>query len=113
MSRIVFSPEARLYLEELAHNLYFNNYFGFEDSAEKYVRELHSKIVAKLPSTPHKAASPYFNRFGRGMRYATFPKNRHTSWYVFFNIYYTGSEIVYLVRYINNNHYIGRFLNNG
>ncbi len=47
--RIVFSPEARLYLEELAHNLYFN-------------------------------------------------------------IYYTGSEIVYLVRYINNNHYIGRFL---
>ena len=44
------------------------------------------------------------------MDYAVFPKNNHTTWYVFFNTYVVGRETVYLVRYLSNNHVIARLL---
>ncbi len=108
--KIVATPEVRLYMAELAHVLYFNNYFGYRESAEKYVQELWVTIMTKLPTAPHKPATPYFNRFGKNMRYAAFPKNKQTCWYAFFDIYDTGSEIFYLVRYISNNHTIAQYL---
>ena len=44
------------------------------------------------------------------MDYAVFPKNDHTTWYVFFNVYEIGEESVYLVRYMSNNHVIAHHL---
>lgn len=44
------------------------------------------------------------------MDYAVFPKNDHTTWYVFFNVYEIGGESVYLVRYMSNNHVIAHYL---
>ena len=44
------------------------------------------------------------------MSYASFPKNKHTTWYVFFNVYDVGGDAVYLVRYISNNHVIAHHL---
>lgn len=108
--KVIFTPEARLYLQELAHILYFKNYFGFEDSAEKYVRSIYADIMTNLPAAPRKPATPYFNRFGKSMYYITIRKNRHTLWYVFFNMYNIGGEHIYLIRYINNNHMVSQFL---
>lgn len=44
------------------------------------------------------------------MLYASFTKNKRTTWYVFFNEYEVAGETVYLVRYISNNHVIAHHL---
>ena len=44
------------------------------------------------------------------MQYASFRKNKETQWYVFFNTYRQDGEIIYLIRYISNNHVIAQFL---
>ena len=85
--RIIALPTVRLYLRELVQTLYDKGYFGF-----------------------HKPAPPYFDRYGRHMLYAAFRKNKGTQWYVFFNLYRRGEEIIYLIRYINNNHFIAQYL---
>ena len=44
------------------------------------------------------------------MQYASFRKNKGTQWYVFFNTYRKDGEIIYLIRYISNNHVIAHSL---
>ena len=108
--KVIFIPEVRLYLQELVHILYYNNYFGTEESSAKYVRELWSDIATHLPAMPKKEAPPTFYRFGTGMSYASFRKSKQTRWYVFFTEYEVENEIVYLIRYITNNHVIAQYL---
>lgn len=48
--------------------------------------------------------------YGKDLYYATFKKNKHTQWYVFFNVYEKKEETIYLVRYISNNHVISQYL---
>ena len=76
----------------------------------QYIRGLILDIEETLPIRPSKEAPEYFNRWGYGMRYATFRKNRNTQWYVFFNKYKVRGEVTYLVRYISNNHAIAQYL---
>ncbi|MDR2913206.1 MAG: hypothetical protein LBV38_08000 [Alistipes sp.] len=108
--KVIFIPEVRLYLQELEHILYYNHYFDSNDSARKYVMELWGDIVTYLPAMVAKTAPPSFNRFGMGMHYATFRKNKQTSWYVFFTEYEVEGEIVFLIRHITNNHVIAQYL---
>lgn len=108
--RVIFLPEVRLYLRELVYVLYYNNYFGTEESATNYVRELWADITTDPASMPAKPAPPTFNRFGTNLQYASFRRNRQTCWYVFFNEYKIESEIVYQVRHITNNHVIAQYL---
>lgn len=108
--RIIFLPEVRAYLDELVQTLYDQGYFGFEEFAQWYVEELVADILANLPVKLHKPAPPYFDRYGRHMLYAAFRKNRSTQWYVFFTIHRKGEELVYLVRYIGNNHTVAQYL---
>jgi hypothetical protein len=108
--RVVFTPEVRLYLEELAHILYFNNYFSSNESARNYAINLVRDIETTLPYRLHKEALSYFDRYGQEMFYATFPKNRHTNWHVFFDQYVQDGETVYLVRFIGNNLTIAQYL---
>ena len=75
-----------------------------------YVKELIHDITSKLPTRRHIPAPPYFDRFGEDMKYAVFPKNKRTSWYVFFQIYEENGQIYYLVRYISNNHLVAHYL---
>jgi len=81
---VKFIPEILAYFEELMIILYEKGYFSFEDSARKYVTELVSDIKGNLPTRLHKPAPKYFEIYGKNMKYAGFPKNRHTTWYVFF-----------------------------
>ena len=108
--KIVALPEVRTYLRELSYILYEKEYFGFEDRAQKYVEDLFSDIRMNIPIKLKKPAPPYFEKYGRNMQYASFRKNKGTQWYVFFNTYRQDGEIIYLIRYISNNHAIAQFL---
>ncbi len=102
--RVVALPEVRKYLRELSQVLYEKDYFGFEESAIKYVEDLFSDIETSLHQRQKRQAPSYFNKYGKGMQYATFKKNKNTHWYVFFTKYKKNDELIYLVRYISNNH---------
>ena len=108
--RIIFLPEALDYFNELSTILYEKNYFGFEETALKYVDDLMDDIKITLPKRPKRPAPSYFDRYGKKMFYAIFRKNKATQWYVFFNIYKTKKELIYLVRYISNNHVVAQYL---
>jgi len=108
--KVLILPEVRQYLNELSQIFYKKNYFSFLDSSEKYIEELFEDIVTTLPNRPKRPAPPYFDRYGKKMFYAIFRKNKSTQWYVFFNIYETKEGLIYLVRYISNNHVIAQYL---
>ncbi len=108
--RIVFLPSVLDYFNELTTLLYEKEYFGFLDSAVRYVDDLLEDIRQNLPTKLHKSAPPYFNRYGRNMLYATFRKSKATQWYVFFSIYRKDDELIYLVRHISNNHVAAQYL---
>lgn len=108
--KVLFLPEVRLYQRELQDLLFEKEYFGFEESAVQYVRDLILDIEETLPIRTSKEAPAFFNRYGNSMRYASFRKNRNTQWYVFFNKYKENDDIIYLVRYISNNHAIAQYL---
>ena len=108
--RVIAIPEIRIYLENLAQVLYEKEYFGYEETARNYVIELFNDIKTNLPVKRHKDAPKYFDKYGKNMEYAVFPKNKHTSWYVFFTTYIENGEEIYLLRYIANNHTIAQYL---
>jgi hypothetical protein len=108
--KVLFLPEVRDYFRELAEILYEKDYFGFEETAIQYAEDLFNDIADTLPIRHKKIAPAYFDRYGRGMFYAIFKKNKNTQWYVFFSIYGDKGEEVYLVRYMSNNHRLAQLL---
>ena len=108
--KVIALPEVREYLMELIQILYKKEYFGFEENAQKYVEELIFDIKNNLPLKLNKPAPPYFDRYGKKMLYATFRKNKATQWYVFFNDYQKDGEMIFIIRYISNNHVTAQYL---
>jgi hypothetical protein len=104
-------PEVLDYLDELVITLYEKEYFGFKESSKKYVKELFQNIKTTLPIRLHKPAPKHFERYGKDLHYASFNKNNRTTWYAFFTKHQQDEDIIYLVRYISNNHVAGQFLN--
>jgi len=109
---VLILPEVRQYLKELSYTLYEKGYFGFLDSSEQYMEELFTNIKTTLPIRLHKPAPKHFEKYGKDLHYATFNTNNRTSWYAFFTKYRQDEDIIYLVRYISNNHVAGQLLNN-
>ena len=110
--KVIALPEVQQYLESLKKILFEKEYFGFEDTAKKYVEELFDNIKTTLPIRPHKPAPKYFDKYGKSMKYAIFRvgKNKHTTWYAFFKTYKEHEETIYLIRYIANNHTVAHLL---
>ena len=108
--KVLAIPSVLNYIDKLVPILYKKGYFGFEDTAQKYVDELADDIFDNLPTKRHKPAPSYYDKYGKGMFYATFVKNRHTTWYAFFKTYEENGQTFYLVRYIANNHIIAQYL---
>jgi hypothetical protein len=108
--KVIILPEVTDYFLELADILYKKGYFGFEENSKKYVRELFKDIKTDLPNRQKRLAPSYFDRYGEKMYYSTFRKNKQTQWYVFFSIYKNQREIVYVIRYISNNHVSAQYL---
>jgi len=109
-TQTILLPEVIDYLDELSVILYEKGYFSFEKKASKYVTELYDEIISTLPNRLHKPAPEYFDRYGKGMEYAIFKKNKRTSWYVFFRVYKENDIEIFQVRYIANNHTIAQHL---
>ena len=110
MDNVLFKPEVLRYSENLVQILYDKGYFGFPYSAKKYVKELFDEITDNLPRRLHKPAPKYFEKYGKEMKYAAFRKSKNTIWYVFFETYIENGEIIYLIRYLGNNHIIAQYL---
>lgn len=108
--KVLFLPEVSQQFIDLVGILYEKGYMSFLDQALAYSESLFREIQSSLPLKVHRKAPSWFNRFGKAMDYAVFPKNDHTTWYVFFNVYEIGGESVYLVRYMSNNHVIAQHL---
>ena len=102
--KVLFTPSVQEFYYELEIVLLEKGYFSYKDTADKYVADLFFDIEANLPKKRHKLAPKYYDRYGEGMFYASFPKNKRTTWYAFFDKYEENGEIIYLVRYIGNNH---------
>jgi hypothetical protein len=110
MSRVEFLPEVVDFFEELAYLLHEKCYFGNYEFARKYVDGLIDDIKNHLPTKYNKPAPTYFDKYGKGMKYAVFRKNKQTSWYTFFKTYNNDGQTFFLVRYIANNHVIAKHL---
>ena len=108
--KVIALPIVYEYLENLVTILYENGYFGLRESAHKYVDELFDDITTTLPTKQHRPAPKYFDKYGKGMKYAVFKKNKRTNWYAFFKTYCKNGELLYVVRYIANNHVIAQYL---
>lgn len=107
---VLFLPEIRTYFEELSLILYEKEYFGFFEDALHYADELFTEIEKDLPNKPNKPAPKYFEKYGKDMLYTSFKRNRNTTWYVFFNYHRKDNKTFYLVRFLSNNHRIGKHL---
>ncbi|MDD3788948.1 MAG: hypothetical protein PHO94_09700 [Petrimonas sp.] len=107
---VLFSPEVEDYLFELSEILYQKEYFGFKDSAVEYVRKLILEIRDTLPISKKRPAPAYFERYGKNLYYTSFRVNKNSQWYAFFSTYIQNGEIIYLVRYISNNHVVTQYL---
>ena len=111
MTKVLFTPEVELFLDDLSPTLYRLGYFSYYENADRYVTGLVNAIKADLPFKTHKFAPKYFDRYGFAMKYASFKKNRQTTWHVFFNIYLQDDlSETYVVKYIANNHVIAKYL---
>ena len=109
--KVVILPEVFDYMEDLMEILYRKEYFGFRESASEYVIDLLDNIKANLPKQQHKRAPERFAKYGEDLHYASFVKNKRTTWYAFFTKYENESkDIIYLVRYIANNHTVAHHL---
>jgi len=72
--KVLVLPEVRQYLESLKKILFENEYFGFEDTAQKYVDDLFKDIKTNYPTKLHKPAPDFFPKYGKEMEYAVFKK---------------------------------------
>ena len=107
---VIILPEVLDYLDDLVIELYKKEYFGFLETSSKYVKELLYDIKINTPTMQHKPAPKYFDKYGKGMYYASFRKNKQTTWYAFFSKYRENEKIIYLIRYIANNHTVAQHL---
>ena len=107
---VIILPEVLEYLDEVVFIFYEKQYFGFLDTSIQYIDELIDEMKKTLPLRIHKPAPPYFDRYGIGMFYAVFKKNKRTSWYAFFRIYEDNGERIYQIRHIANNHTVAQHL---
>ena len=110
MSKVLFIPKVRKYIDDLVPLLYEMGYFSYLDSSKKYFKGLVDDVMENLPTKSHTSAPKHFDKYGKGMKYASFKMNKRTIWYAFFKTYIENGETVYLVRYIANNHVIAQYL---
>jgi len=109
--KVIYSTVATDILDKLVPVLYEKGYFSNKETAKEYVDGLYNDIEKNLPTRLKKRAPKFFSdRYGKGLFYAVFPKNKHTSWYVFFRLYRENGEDVYQVRYMDTNYGVSQFL---
>ena len=109
--KVLFLPEVQYFYNELEIILYEKRDFSYEESAREYVDDLIFDVKNNLPQLKHRPAPKHYNKYGKGLYYATFIKSKRTHWYVFFSKYAENGETTYLVCYLGNNHTEAHYLN--
>ena len=108
--KVLFTPQVRTWFYELEIILCEKGYFNFKESSHQYADELFYDIRDTLPIRVHRPAPPHFDPEGKGIWFASFRRNRYTTWYAFFTKYADGGEIIYLVNRIENNHTAAQYM---
>ena len=109
MKEVVYTKQALLQFEESVKELVEQGYFGEEDYAIMYMRDIFRHFALNLQNSVSVAAPEYFNRYGvdgKTLYYVRYRKNAHTTWYAF----YEELENVYSIVYLANNKLIGHLL---
>ena len=101
-----FSENVNSYFNELITILFWEDYFGFIDSAFQYVADMKDYIEKNISILPKFPAPPYFSKYQTGMQYVIYKSNKRTTWYFFF--LQQGDR--YLICYITNNHFEGQYI---
>ncbi|TDW46421.1 hypothetical protein EV144_10688 [Flavobacterium sp. 270] len=94
---VIYTPDVIRSLDDLVITLYKREYFGFIDSAEKYVSDIYDAIPERIKKITHKKA-PNIIRY-LGSSYVFYKPNARTTWFIFFE----KREQKYLITGIINN----------
>lgn len=78
---VVFTPSVISYLDDLVVILYKKEYFGFIESAEKYVDDIYDVIPERIKKSPHKKTPKPLEYLGSD--YIFYKPNARTTWYFF------------------------------
>jgi len=103
---VKFSNRVSSYFDELITILFWQDYFGFIDSALQYVLDMMNYIEKYIAVLPNYIAPDYFDKYQKGMRYMTYQANRRTTWYIFFK----QKDNRFIIYYITNNHFEGQYI---
>ena len=98
MEKIVYKTEVKEYLKDLAFVLFKNEYFSYMETAIEYVQKIRNDIETTIAFKQHKSTPQRLIKHGK--YYASFPANKRTTWYVFFDK--KGDR--FFIEYITNNH---------
>jgi hypothetical protein len=79
---VIFTPEVIQYLDDLVVTLYKKEYFGFIESAEDYVSDIHKEILERIKKSPQKKTPKTL--YYLGSNYIFYKPNVRTTWYIFF-----------------------------
>jgi len=72
---IKFSESVNSYFDELIATLFWQNYFGFMDSAFQYVVGMRNYIETYISILPAYLAPHYFSKYQTGMKYIRYTPN--------------------------------------
>ena len=92
------TPDVVRFLDDLINELYKKEYFGFIESAEKYVSDIYKAIPDRIKKTTHKKTPNNIKYLGSN--YIFYKANARTTWYVFFE----KQDAIFLITGIMNNH---------
>ncbi len=109
MKEVVYTRQALLQFEESVKELVEQGYFGEEDYAVAYMREIFRYFAFNLQYSVTVEAPEYFYRYcvdHKQLYFVRYRKNAHTTWYAFFE----ELENVYSIVYLANNKLIGHRL---
>ena len=104
MIKVLHTPEVQDFYYELENILFEKGYFSYKETSNKYVADLLNGIKTNLPNVRHRRAPKCYAKYGKDLHYASFKKNKRTTWYAFFTKYEENGDTIYLVRYIGTNH---------
>jgi len=105
--KIIYTPEVDDFVHDLTYTLFKKKYFSFFEDAEQYVDNILSYAEKYVGILPEKDAPSYFNSYGENLKYITYQPNKATTWYIF----YQQQENIFLICYISNNHFEGKYFN--
>lgn len=80
---IVYKKEFENEIDKLLKILFLNNYFGFEETAFRYVEKIYDFIKVNISKPISRSTPKALSKFGK--KFIKYKANNNTSWYIFFD----------------------------